>query len=50
MFQFYLLPSLFSIFSLPQQTLLLKRLVSSPAFKSVTSHYVTMSHICIIYA
>ena len=34
--------------SLPQKTLLLKHLVSSPDF--VTSHYDTMSHICIINA
>ena len=32
--------------SLTQET---KHLVSSPGFNSVTSHYVLMSHICIIY-
>ena len=35
--------------SLPQGTLLLKRLVSSPAFNYVTSHHITMSHIHSIY-
>ena len=38
---------------LPYKTLLLKCLISSPAFNQcdfVTSHYVTVSIICIIYA
>ena len=39
--------------SFPQKTLLLKRLLSCPAFyfcAYVTSHCVTESHVCIVYA
>ena len=34
--------------NLPQKTMLLKRLVSRPGFYSLTSHYITKSHICMI--